>query len=70
MISIFAVLGGHHVKESQIIYERDPYFVMLENGKYYVMRNTSTHSVSEEICYEDRSIAKARVDYLAGRAVQ
>lgn len=54
-------------KESQIVHENGPYWVLRKGNTFIVMKTGATHSVSDS-GYSDRSLAIARADYLAKRA--
>lgn len=58
--------------EADILYERGDFWVSRERdrrhpaGSFHVWRSGVTHSTVDS-AYADMSLAKARVDYLAGR---
>lgn len=60
-------------RESDMIHENTGHYIMRNRGVLTVYRPAATHAVSDS-AYPDTadglSVAKARVDYLARKAVQ
>ena len=57
------------MKEKDIIYENGPYWVLKEKSIYHAMVCGITHSISDS-SYDDESLARGRVDYLAKTHVE
>jgi hypothetical protein len=57
------------MREKDIIYENDGFWIGLDKNIYVVYRPSPsfTHSISDS-GYEELSLAKARCDYLARRS--
>lgn len=66
-------MGFSEMKEQDIIYERDGFYVLAVNNAYVVFRPAPsfTHAFTDSGYERDKdglSLAKARVDYLARMA--
>lgn len=58
------------MKESDVLHENGAFWVMKSGGLFHVMKSGVTHSESMDgVAYPDFTLARARCDYLARKAI-